>query len=151
MKTILIIYHSQSGKVKALSKAARDGATGIDNIRVLYKTAFEVDIELLLAANGLIICSPENFGYMAGAIKDFFDRLYYSTQEEGFSIPYTLIIGAGNNGQGAAHAIHTIAKGIPFRKTLDDLIVNTTLKDEHLMQAKEQGATFAIGIEMGIF
>ena len=77
-KRLLIVYHSKTGKNGLMAKAVQEGANHPDiDIDVTFKAAMKAGIEDLLEADGIIFGTPENFGYMSGALKDFFDRTFY--------------------------------------------------------------------------
>lgn len=73
---ILVVYHSQTGHTKKMAEAVAKGAGSVKNIRVILKKAADAALEDLIDCDGLAIGTPEYFGYMAGMIKDFFDRTY---------------------------------------------------------------------------
>ncbi|MFZ2394768.1 MAG: flavodoxin domain-containing protein, partial [Smithella sp.] len=78
MAKILIVYHSQTGKTQKMAQAVAEGAKSIEGVEVILKKAADATVEDLLTADGLAVGTPENFGYMSGMVKDFFDRTYYS-------------------------------------------------------------------------
>jgi multimeric flavodoxin WrbA len=81
MTTILIIYHSQSGNARQMADAVVRGIDSVDNVTAILKPAQLATLEDLLSCSGLAIGSPEYFGYMAGQVKDFFDRTYYPARK----------------------------------------------------------------------
>ena len=89
MKHLLIVYHSQSCRTEALAHAVWRGASSddIDNVEVRFKLAGDAGVPDLLWANALILGTPENFGYMAGAVKDFLDRTFYPVQGKVDGLP----------------------------------------------------------------
>ena len=105
MTRILVVYHSQTGRTEKMAKAVVDGAKAIENTEVVLKKAGEATLDDLLVCSGLAIGTPENFGYMSGMIKDFFDRTYYGAQDKVFRKPYVVFISAGNDGSGALRSI----------------------------------------------
>jgi multimeric flavodoxin WrbA len=115
MTKILIIYHSQTGHTQQMAQAVAEGAKTIEHTEVILKKASEATLDDLLACNGLAIGTPENFGYMSGMIKDFFDRTYNDAQDKVFRKPYVIFISAGNDGTGALRAIERIALGYKFK------------------------------------
>ena len=79
---ILVVYHSQTGHTKKMAEEVVKGAASIKNVKVILKTAYEKTREDLLRCDGLVIGSPEYFGYMSGMIKDFFDRTYENARKK---------------------------------------------------------------------
>lgn len=152
MKHLLIIYSSQSGQTETLCGAVCEGAATLgDEVEVRCKPALQADLDDLLWANGLLIGTPENFGYMAGAVKDFLDRTYYPAQEKTNGLPYGLFISAGNDGSGAIRAIERIAIGYGWRSIADPIIVRGESSDDDLQRCRELGEGMAAGLAAGVF
>ena len=129
------------------------GATDPDvgDVEVSKVPTFEATAEDLLRADGLILGTPENFGYMSGQMKDFFDRTFYEVEGKISPLPYAIFIGAGNDGTGALTAIRRIAKGYPFIEVQEPVLVRGDLTDQDLEQCRELGLALAVGIEAGIY
>ena len=151
MKHLTIIYHSQSGNTQRLAEAVAAGAREEEGLIVSLKTAFNAELEDLLSADGLLFGTPENFGYMSGALKDFFDRTYYPAEPHQINLPYGVFISAGNDGSGAVREIDRIAKGYPLRRVAEPLIAKGEVSQQHLQQCRELGLSMAAGLVMGIF
>ncbi len=151
MKRLLIIYHSRGGKTERMAQAVLEGAQQEENTATRLQGAFQSELKDLLECDGLIIGSPENFGYMSGAVKDFFDRTFYPAQEHALNLPYALFIGAGNDGSGAVQAIDRILKGYPMRPVAEPVIARGELLPEHFESCTELGLSMAAGLAMGIF
>lgn len=151
MIKILIVYHSQTGHTKQMANAVADGAKAIENTEVILKKANEATLDDLLACSGLAIGTPENFGYMSGMIKDFFDRTYVGAQDRVFRKPYVVFISAGNDGSGALRAIERIALGYKLKNVFTPVIAKGEITEEILEQCRELGGTLAGGCAMGIY
>ncbi len=151
-KHLLIVYHSKTGKNGQMAEYVYAGATDPDiEIEVRFKTAFDADKDDLLWADGVVFGTPENFGYMSGALKDFFDRTFYEVQGQVDARPYCLFVGAGNDGSGAVTAVHRICNGYNFREIQPPLVIVGELKADSESLCREFGMTIAAGLEAGIF
>jgi len=151
MKHLSIIYHSQSGNTQQLAEAVAAGAREEEGLIVSIKTAFNAGLDDLLEADALLFGSPENFGTMSGALKDFFDRTYYPAEPYQINLPYAVFISAGNDGTGAVREIERIARGYPLRRVAEALIAKGEVGQAHLQQCRELGLSMAAGLVMGIF
>ena len=87
-KHLLIIYHSQSATTTALADAVAQGAELEKAIDTVKKLAFDSNIDDLQWADAIIFGSPENFGYMSGAMKYFLDEIYYDCLEKKEGLPF---------------------------------------------------------------
>ena len=150
-KHLLIIYHSQSGNTGQMAKAVNRGSQGEETVETRLLRAFDAGLDDLRWADGLLFGTPENFGSMSGALKDFFDRTYYPAEPYQLNLPYALFISAGNDGSGAVRDIDRIAKGYPLRKISEPLIANGDINQQHLEQCEEFGLAMAAGLSIGIF
>lgn len=151
MKTLLIVYHSQTGNTAKLAQAVYDGACQEPDTCTRLLKAFDATLDDLLACHGVLFGTPENLGYMSGAIKDFFDRTFYPAQPYQLNLPYALFVSAGNDGTGAVRQIDRILTGYPMRKVAEPVICRGEVTAEHLAQCEELGLTLAAGLALGIF
>ncbi len=153
MKYILIVYHTQTGNTERLAKEVEKGVLESGEIKPVLKKAFDTDETDIKEASAIVICSPEYFGYMAGAIKDLFDRTYEKLRDDPkvFRKPYAIVISAGNDGTGALNHIKRICTGYRFRLVQPPLICKGGITEDCLKKAYEIGLALAEGIKLGIF
>lgn len=153
MKHLLIVYHSKTGHTQQLAEAALKGAQheDIEDVDVRMLSAKEAGPTDLLWADGLLLGTPENFGYMSGALKDFLDRTFYEVEGKLNPLPYAVFISAGNDGTGAVRAIERIANGYPFTRVQEPVICRGDVDADALVRCEELGMALAAGIEMGVF
>lgn len=153
MKKLLIVSHIPSPNTRLMTSAVLEGASHADitGIEVRHTKPLETDPEDVLGADAIILGTTENFGYMSGAMKDFFDRIYYPCLDKTESLPYAMFIRAGNDGLGARSSIERIVKGLAWRQVQEPLICTGTWQNSFTRQCKELGMTVAAGIEAGIF
>jgi multimeric flavodoxin WrbA len=152
-KRLLVIFHSRSGGTATMTDAVVAGANddAIEGVDVRVQQAFDTTVDDVRACNGIVIGTPENFGYMAGAIKDFFERIYYPLLDETPGLPYALFVKASTDGDGAVRSVERIVAGMRWKLVMPPVVVVGDLRSEDLEQCQELGATIAAGLEAGMF
>jgi hypothetical protein len=151
MKSLLIVYHSQSGTCAGLARAAWRGARVETEIEVCVMRAWDAGTQDLARATGLLLVMAENSGALCGTMKDFLDRTFYPAIARGLVLPYALLISAGNDGRGAQRQAERILSGYPFPQAAEPLILRGTLSTAHQEASAQLGQAFASGLAMGIF
>ncbi|MDP6388821.1 MAG: flavodoxin family protein [Alphaproteobacteria bacterium] len=152
-KQLLIVAHAPSENTRAMLDAVLEGARhpDIDDVAVTAKSPFDTVPEDVLAAHAIILGTTENLGYMSGALKDFFDRIYYPCLEETQGLPFAFYIRAGHDGTGTRRGIETITTGLRWREVQDPLVCRGEFKEEFVAQCEEFGTLMAAGLEAGVF
>jgi len=150
-KNILIIYHTKTGNTKLLVDYCVEGLRIESEINIKIKNAADTIIEDIVWADGLVLATPENFGSMAGIVKDFFERTYYPARDLHINKPYILLISCETDGSGTERQIQTIATGYVLKQVQPTIIV----KEKDIHQSKETiielGTAFSTGLCLGIF
>jgi len=151
--TLLIVSHQPSENTRALTQAVLRGARSpeIHGVEVRLLQPLDCGAPDVERADGLILGTTENFGYMSGALKDFFDRVYYPLQGRTVALPWSLFIRAGNDGQGARSSIERIVKGLRWKQVQEPLVCRGPWQDGWLADCEELGMTMAAGLEAGVF
>ncbi len=150
MKTLLIVYHTGGAKTAQMAGAVERGARAEENVKVVVKRCAEAGPEDLLAADGLILGTPENFGYMSGMMKDFLERIFYACEGKVEGRPWALFVGAGQDGTGAVSSVERIVTGLRLKKISEPIVVVKELKPGQLAACEELGAAMAAGLAAGI-
>ena len=153
MTQLLIVAHAPSPNLQRMRDALIEGAraTEIENVETRALSPFETSPEHVRAAQGIILLTPENLGYMSGALKDFFDRCYYPCLDRTQGLPYALCIRAGNDGTGTRRGVESIATGLRWRAISAPLICRGEWREDFPDQCRELGTLVAAGLEMGVF
>ena len=123
----------------------------IDDVQTRMLRAYDAGVDDLLWADALILGTPENFGYMSGAMKDFLDRTFYPCEGKLEGMAYSVFINAGNDGTGALTSIRRIANGFAFKETQAPIIVKGELSAVQIEKCEELGMAFAAALELGVF
>jgi hypothetical protein len=152
-KGLLIVAHAPSDNTRSLLKAVVGGANAAseNRIDVIVQGPFETTPDDVLRSDGLILGTTENLGYMSGALKDFFDRIYYPCLEEKQGLPYCLFIRAGQDGTGTRMGVETITTGLRWRAVQEPLICRGAWRPEFTDQCEEFGLAMAAGLDLGVF
>mgnify|MGYP001821117939 CR=1 FL=1 len=123
----------------------------VDGVEVRVKSALEADADDLLWCDGFLLGTPENFGYMSGAMKYFLDRIFYPCEEKVNGKPYALFVRAGNDGTGAINSIRRILAGLSVREVQEPVLIAGEFDEARLAECEELGLTMAAGLEAGVF
>jgi len=152
-KRLLIVSNTPSVNTRELADAALRGARhdDIDNIVALHSTPLETGVDDVLQADGILLGTTENFGYMSGVLKDFFERIYYPCLEETQGKPYALYVRAGNDGQGALTAVERIVTGLRWKAVQPALVLQGEFQPAFVGQCHDLGMLMAAGLEADIF
>ncbi|MCP4210906.1 MAG: NAD(P)H-dependent oxidoreductase [Halieaceae bacterium] len=151
LKSLLIVYHSQSGSCARLACAARRGAIREASLQITLLRAWDAGARQMAGADGLLLVAAENSGTLSGAMKDFLDRTLYPSIKRDLVIPYALLISAGNDGRGACAQAERIAAGYPLVRAAEPVIVRGEYSSAQAQAATELGEAFGTGLSMGIF
>ena len=151
-KQLLIVAHMPSPNTRAMAEAVLKGARhpDIEQVQTRLLTPFQTQPADVLAADGLILGTTENLGYMSGALKDFFDRCYYPCLDHTQGRPYALYIRAGHDGTGTLRAVESITTGLRWRAVQDPLLCRGEFPASFLKQCEELGLYLAAGLDAGI-
>ncbi len=150
MKTLLIVFHTGGVKTAQMAEAVERGARSEEGVRVVVKRCADAGPEDMLGADGLILGTPENFGYMSGMMKDFLERVFYPCEGKVEGRPWALFVGAGQDGTGAVNSVERIVTGLRLKKAFEPVIGLKELTPEVVAKCEEMGATLAAGIAFGV-
>lgn len=150
---LLIVAHQPSENTRRLADAVLRGAGSPDigAIDALLLTPFEAGPDDVLAADAIILGTTENLGYMSGALKDFFDRIYYRCLELTQGLPYALYIRAGHDGTGTRRAVESITTGLRWRAVSEPVLCRGAFDEAFVGRCEELGMVMAAGLDAGIF
>lgn len=153
MPNLLLVSHCPSLNTEALRDAVVEGVRHPDIGDVILRSLapLDADADDVRWADGIILGTTENFGYMAGRIKDFFERIYYPCLEETQGLPVALYIRAGLDGEGTRLGIERIVTGMRWNWIQEPLLCQGEFQSEFIDQCRELGLTMAAGLEAGIY
>ena len=145
MNTLLIVHHTPSPATREILEAVLAGTRDpeICGVDVVVRPALAAGVTDMLDADGYLFGTPANFGYMSGALKHFFDTVYYPVLDHVATRPYGLWVHGNNDTAGAVSAVDKIAAGLALSKSADELAVTGPMDGDVRRRAYELGGTLA--------
>jgi hypothetical protein len=150
MARLLIVHHTPSPAVHSLVEAVRSGATDpqISGVEVVARPALGATAVDVLEADGYLLGAPANLGYMAGALKHFFDTIYYPCLDATVGRPYGVFVHGNDDTTGALRGIDKIATGLRWTLAQAPVSVVGTPSRQDLDACWELGAAVAAGLSV---
>jgi len=152
VKQLLVVAHTPSPNTEALAQATLSGCRHQDfeSVESIHIPPLEATADDVLKADAIILGTTENFGYMSGALKDFFDRIYYPVLEEKQGTPYALYVRAGLDGTGTINAVQKIITGLRWRAICDPVLLHGKYQAEFTDECESLGMLMAASLDSGI-
>ena len=145
MPTLLIVHHTPSPAMSELLDAVISGANDpdISGVDVVRRAALSATASDVLAADGILLGTPANIGYMSGALKHFFDQIYYPVLDDTRGRPYGLWVHGNLGTEGAVRAVESIANGLGWTRAAAVVEVSGAPTKADLERCYELGGTLA--------
>lgn len=156
MSRLLVVHHAPTPSVEALLAAVLEGADDpeIEGVDVEARAALEPSADAVLDADGVLLVTPANFGYMSGALKHFFDTIFLqaggalgddgaAAAASGGKKPYGLLVHGRYDTTGAVRSVQSIVQALPWVQAAGLVEILGDVDDAALARARELGATLA--------
>jgi NAD(P)H-dependent FMN reductase len=142
---LLIVHHTSSPALQELYESAHAGATTdeVDGVDVVVRPALTATAVDVLEADGYLLGTPANIGYMSGALKHFFDQIYYPCLEATVKRPYAVYVHGNLDTTGAVRAIESVATGLKWERVREPVTVLGAPTAQDREACWELGATLA--------
>lgn len=116
--TLLLVHHTPSPGVESLREAMVEalGQEGLEDISVTCVPALGATASHVLEADAICLLTPANIGYMSGALKHFFDQVYYPCLDATKSVPYGVVVHGNDDTTGAVKSIEKIAGALQWKQ-----------------------------------
>ncbi|KUI19844.1 flavodoxin [Mycobacterium lehmannii] len=144
-KTLLVVHHTPSPGTRELLEAVLAGAgdPDIEGVETVVRPALAATLPDMLDADGYLFGTTANFGYMSGALKHFFDTVYYPSLDHVGGRPYGVWVHGNNDTVGAVNAVDKLATGLALTRAADALEVVGGVDAGVRERAYELGGTLA--------
>jgi multimeric flavodoxin WrbA len=148
MPRLLVVHHTPSPALQAMLEAVIAGARDpeLEGIDLEVRPALAAGVPDVLAADGFVLGTPANIGYMSGALKHFFDQVYYPCLLAKASAPYGLYVHGGNDTAGAVRAVQSITTGLGWQEVSKPVAVTGQVSRDTERECYELGATVAANL-----
>jgi multimeric flavodoxin WrbA len=149
MARLLIVHHSPSPNLQRITDAVVAGASddSIDGVEVVVRPALEATIDDVLAADGYVLGTSANIGYISGALKHFFDTTFDVASKQTQRRPFGYYIHGRSDTSGAERAMQAITTGLSWRQVVEPLCFLGDPDQGHLDAAHELGGTVAANLQ----
>ena len=148
MPRLLVVHHTPSPALQAMLEAVIAGARDpeLEGIELDVRPALAAGVPDVLAADGFVLGTPANIGYMSGALKHFFDQVYYPCLLAKPRAPYGLYVHGDNDTAGAVRAVTSIAAGLGWAEVVKPVSVTGPVGKDVTERCYELGATVAANL-----
>jgi multimeric flavodoxin WrbA len=145
MPRLLVVHHTPSPGTRAMFESVLSGATDpeITGVEVVRRAALSATAADVLAAQGILLGTPANIGYMSGALKHFFDTIFYPCLDDTRGLPFGLYVHGNDSTEGAIRAIESITTGLGWARATTPVTVRGEPSKADLKACWELGATLA--------
>jgi multimeric flavodoxin WrbA len=145
MPRLLIVHHTPSPTLAAMFEAVLAGtaAEGIAGVEVVRRPALAATPIDVMESDGILLGTPANIGYMSGALKHFFDTIYYPCLDATKGRPYGAYVHGNSDTTGALRAIESITAGLAWQRAANPVLVTGEPAKPDLEACWELGATLA--------
>ena len=146
MARLLLVHHTPSPAMQAVLEAARQGVALVDGVELTERPALSAGAADLLAADGVLLGTPANIGYMSGALKHFFDTVYYPCLDATVGVPFGVYVHGNDDTAGALHSIERITGALRWKQVAAALSLVGAPTPAQLEDVRELAATVAVSL-----
>ena len=144
-KKVLIVYHSMSGNTEAAAQAVAEGVRSVEGVEPIIKNASEAGSDDLTSCDAICLGTPDYFSYMAGMLKDFFDRTFYPTQGQVDDKVCGIFVTHGGGGK-ASDSVEKICRSFRLKQISGTVLVRGKPDKDAMAKLNQLGADLAKAI-----
>jgi NAD(P)H-dependent FMN reductase len=142
---LLVVHHTPSPAVRALLEAILAGAAEpeLAEVDVAVEPALSATASDVLAADAIVLLTPANIGYMSGALKHFFDTVYYPCLDATRGLPWGLVVHGNDDTTGAIRSVERLTAALAWSQAAPVVSVVAPPAPADLAAARELGSVVA--------
>ncbi|SEO47178.1 NAD(P)H-dependent oxidoreductase [Trujillonella endophytica] len=146
MPRLLVVHHTPSPALQAVLEAVREGVAMVDDVEATVRPALSAGAADLLAADGVLLGTPANIGYMSGALKHFFDTVYYPCLDATVGLPFGVYVHGNDDTAGALTSIAKVTGALRWKQVAAPLSLTGASGPADLEAVRELAATVAVSL-----
>ena len=139
---VLVLYYTRGGRTEALAKAVAEGANSVNGASANTKRVDYATVNDLISCDAVAFGSPNYFSYMAGLMKDFFDRAL-SIREKVTGKPATAFTSGGGSSNSTLLSLERMISSFRLEKIVDGVVSHGTPSKDDLASCKKIGESLA--------
>jgi NAD(P)H-dependent FMN reductase len=143
---LLVVHHTPSPALAEILQAVKEGVAMVEETELVVRPALSAGAADLLDADGVVLGTPANIGYMSGALKHFFDTVYYPCLEATGGLPYGVYVHGNDDTAGALASIQRITGALGWKLVASPLSLTGAPGRAELEACRELGATVAVSL-----
>ncbi len=147
MPRLLVVHHTPSPALQAVLEAVKEGVALAEGTELVLRPALSAGAADVLAADGVLLGTPANIGYMSGALKHFFDTVYYPCLDATGGLPYGVYVHGNDDTAGALASIARITGALRWKQVAAPLSLTGAGSPADLDAVRELAATVAVTLE----
>ena len=146
MPRLLVVHHTPSPALQAVLTDVREGVALVEEVELTVRPALSAGAADVLAADGVLLGTPANIGYMSGALKHFFDTVFYPCLDATAGLPYGVYVHGNDDTAGALTSVQRITAALGWRQVAAPLSLTGAPGASDLEACRELAATVAVGL-----
>jgi NAD(P)H-dependent FMN reductase len=146
MPRLLVVHHTPSPNLQAVLEAVKDRVAMVEEVDLVVRPALSAGAADVLEADGVLLGTPANIGYMSGALKHFFDTVYYPCLDATVGLPYGVYVHGNDDTAGALSAIDRITGALRWKQIAAPLSLTGSPGKDDLEAVRELAATVAVSL-----
>ncbi len=143
-----MVHHTPSIAVRQLLEALVAGTRHpeLADVEVVVEPALSATASDVLACQGILLLTPANIGYMSGALKHFFDGIYYPCMDATRGLLFGMVVHGNDDTTGAVRSIEKVTGALGWQPAAQPVSVLGPPETKDLEAAAELGARVAARI-----
>jgi multimeric flavodoxin WrbA len=139
---VLVLYYSRTGRTEALANVVVEGAESVEGASAKAKRVDYATVNDFISCDAVAFGSPNYFSYMAGLMKDFFDRAL-SIKERVTGKPSIAFTSGGGSSNSALLSLERMISSFRLEKVADGVAFQGEPSEENLRTCKKLGEALA--------